>query len=51
MKYEREFSTNQYVNKTLAKDNLHKKISGVCAGIAKYYDLHALRFVSLLLAH
>jgi phage shock protein PspC (stress-responsive transcriptional regulator) len=39
MKYEREFSTNQYVNKTLSKDNLHKKISGVCAGIAKYYDL------------
>jgi phage shock protein PspC (stress-responsive transcriptional regulator) len=39
MKYEREFSPNQYVNKTLSKDSLHKKISGVCAGIAKHYDL------------
>lgn len=35
MKYDQEYS----VNKTFAKDIYHKKLSGVCAGIAKYYDL------------
>lgn len=38
MLYEREYSSNQTANKKLAKDNKHKKLSGVCAGIAKYYD-------------
>lgn len=35
MSYQREYS----VKKTLTKDVVHKKLSGVCAGIAKYYDL------------
>ncbi|WP_310733754.1 MULTISPECIES: PspC domain-containing protein [unclassified Colwellia] len=35
MSYQREYS----VKKTLTKDVAHKKLSGVCAGIAKYYDL------------
>ena len=26
-------------SKRLAKDSLHKKLSGVCAGIARHYDL------------
>lgn len=35
MRYKDEYT----VNKTLAKSTAHKKLSGVCAGIAKYYDL------------
>lgn len=35
MSYERNYS----INKTLAKDILNKKLSGVCAGLAKYYNL------------
>lgn len=35
MRYEREYS----INKTLYKDNIHKKLSGVCGGLAKYYGL------------
>jgi len=35
MRYNREYS----VHKTLYKDNLHKKLSGVCGGLAKYYGL------------
>jgi len=38
MRYERSYS----VEKTLAKDNRYKKLSGVCAGIAKHYDLPRL---------
>ena len=38
MSYQRNYS----VNKTLTKDILHKKLSGVCAGIAKYYDFPRL---------
>jgi phage shock protein PspC (stress-responsive transcriptional regulator) len=38
MKYEREFSNSQNIDNTLAKDSVHKKLSGVCAGIAKHYD-------------
>ena len=38
MKYERNYS----VNKTLAKDMIHKKLSGVCAGIARHYELPRL---------
>ena len=39
MRYEREYSSNQTINRRLSKDSLHKKLSGVCAGIAKHYDL------------
>lgn len=39
MKYDREYSASYKVEKRLEKDNLHKKLSGVCGGIAKYYDL------------
>ena len=35
MKYNREYS----VNKTLSKDAHFKKVTGVCAGIARYYEL------------
>ncbi|NQY86285.1 MAG: PspC domain-containing protein [Colwellia sp.] len=38
MLYEEEYSSSQTVNSSLSKDGLHKKLSGVCAGIAKYYD-------------
>jgi phage shock protein PspC (stress-responsive transcriptional regulator) len=46
MRYENEYS----VNKTLAKDTIHKKLSGVCAGIAKYYDVPriAVRIAAIL---
>ena len=39
MRYEREYSSSRNINKRLSKDSVHKKLSGVCAGIAKYYDL------------
>ncbi|GEM_PF-476148 len=39
MKYDREYSVNQTVNNRLAKDSVHKKLTGVCAGIAKHYQL------------
>lgn len=35
MKYQREYE----IKKTLTKDILNKKLSGVCSGIAKFYDL------------
>tara|TARA_R110002094_G_scaffold151592_1_gene139724 strand:+ start:240 stop:452 length:213 start_codon:yes stop_codon:yes gene_type:complete len=35
MNFDREYC----VNKTLAKDRVHKKLSGVCGGIAKHYNL------------
>jgi len=38
MGYQREYS----VKKTLRKDATHKKLSGVCAGIAKHYELPRL---------
>ncbi len=38
MSYERNYS----VQKTLSKDLLHKKLSGVCGGVAKYYGLPRL---------
>jgi phage shock protein PspC (stress-responsive transcriptional regulator) len=38
MRYEHEYSSGQTVNKTLSKDGFNKKLTGVCAGIAKYYD-------------
>ena len=39
MKYDREYSETQSISKTLSKDILHKKLTGVCAGIAKHYEL------------
>ena len=39
MSYEREYSRFKRVNKTLTKDIIHKKLTGVCAGIAKHYEL------------
>jgi phage shock protein C len=33
---------NYSVNKTLSKDTRYKKLSGVCAGIAKHYELPRL---------
>ena len=38
MSFNREYS----VNKTLTKDLVHKKLSGVCGGIAKHYNLPRL---------
>lgn len=35
MSYQREYS----VKKTLKKDVVYKKLSGVCAGISKHYEL------------
>lgn len=39
MRYEREYSSSHTINRRLSKDNMHKKLSGVCSGIAKHYDL------------
>ena len=39
MRYEREYSSSHNINRRLSKDSLHKKLSGVCSGIAKHYDL------------
>lgn len=38
MSFNREYS----VNKSLTKDVNHKKLSGVCAGIAKHYSVPRL---------
>ena len=38
MRYEREYSSSRNINKRLSKDSVHKKLSGVCAGIAKHYE-------------
>ncbi|MGB1198258.1 MAG: PspC domain-containing protein [Thalassotalea sp.] len=35
MKYQQSYR----VEKTLAKDSAYKKLSGVCSGIAKHYQL------------
>ena len=42
MRYERSYSASSSLQKTLAKDSRYKKLSGVCAGIAKYYDIPRL---------
>ncbi len=46
MRYQQEYS----VNKTLAKDMRNKKLSGVCAGIAKHYEVPriAVRIASVV---
>jgi phage shock protein PspC (stress-responsive transcriptional regulator) len=38
MKYEQEYSSNQRDKATLSKDVFNKKLTGVCAGIAKHYN-------------
>ena len=38
MQYDRNYS----VKRTLTKDVVYKKLSGVCAGLAKYYQLPRL---------
>ncbi len=42
MKYHREYSTIKEVNPILGKNFRHKKLSGVCAGIANYYNCSRL---------
>ncbi|MCW8832390.1 MAG: PspC domain-containing protein [Colwellia sp.] len=42
MRYNREYSVNKGINDRLAKDSRHKKLTGVCAGIAKHYELPRL---------
>ena len=39
MRYEREYSSSHRIVRKLSKDSVHKKLSGVCSGIAKHYDL------------
>lgn len=39
MRYNREYSSNQQLKRSLSKDEDHKKLAGVCAGIARHYDL------------
>jgi len=38
MKYDRDYSSIKSVRQTLCKDIANKKLTGVCAGIAKHYD-------------
>lgn len=49
MRYDREYSASYKVEKRLEKDSRHKKLTGVCGGIAKYYDLPriAVRLVAI----
>lgn len=42
MRYQREYSASSSVHKTLSKDLRHKKLSGVCGGIANYYGFPRL---------
>lgn len=42
MKYDKEYSTMKTVQNRLHKDILNKKFTGVCAGIAKFYDFPVL---------
>lgn len=39
MKYERRYERKSSIHKALYKDHMHKKLSGVCGGLAKYYGL------------
>lgn len=39
MRYEREYGPNPNIENRLSKSIRYKKITGVCSGIAKYYDL------------
>ncbi|OUR80113.1 hypothetical protein A9Q75_11165 [Colwellia psychrerythraea] len=42
MRYDREYSSIKSVRQTLSKDVANKKLTGVCAGIAKHYDFPRL---------
>jgi phage shock protein PspC (stress-responsive transcriptional regulator) len=42
MRYEREYSTIKNVRQTLYKDEVNKKLTGVCAGIAQHYNFPRL---------
>jgi len=42
MKYDREYSSIKSVRQTLCKDVQYKKLTGVCAGIAKHYEFPRL---------
>jgi len=42
MKYDREYSNIKNVDQTLCKDAANKKLTGVCAGLAKHYDFPRL---------
>ncbi|HBY87994.1 MAG TPA: PspC domain-containing protein [Colwellia sp.] len=42
MRYDREYSSIKSVRQTLCKDVANKKLTGVCAGIAKHYDFPRL---------
>jgi phage shock protein PspC (stress-responsive transcriptional regulator) len=42
MRYDREYSSIKSVRQTLCKDMKNKKLTGVCAGVAKHYDLPRL---------
>lgn len=42
MRYDREYSTIKNVRQTLCKDLVNKKLTGVCAGIAKHYNFPRL---------
>ena len=50
MRYEREYTSVQREQPKYFKDVLNKKLTGVCAGIAKYYDLPTwvTRFVAIM---
>ncbi len=37
MSYDSEYSKSKGINKMLSKDRKHRKLTGVCAGIAKHY--------------
>jgi len=39
---ERDYTVNQTIESRLSKDSANKKLSGVCAGIARHYDLPRL---------
>ena len=39
MKYERRYEREGTIHKALYKDHMHKKLSGVCGGLAKHYGL------------
>jgi phage shock protein PspC (stress-responsive transcriptional regulator) len=42
MRYERECYSNERVINKLSKDIVNKKLTGVCAGIARHYDFPRL---------
>ncbi|WP_019030209.1 PspC domain-containing protein [Colwellia piezophila] len=42
MRYDKEYSSIKSVRQTLCKDVVNKKLTGVCAGIAKHYDFPRL---------